>query len=82
MKIRKADGSVVEVEDDYTLQDGETEEEEAAAGGDEGGEDGKEADHIGQPQENLGHFIEINDMTEDFDYPHDYERWKKHYAKS
>lgn len=34
MKIRKADGSVVEVEDDYTLQDGETEEEEAAVGGD------------------------------------------------
>ena len=46
------------------------------------GKDGKEADHIGQPQENLGHFVVIDDMTEDFDYPHDYENWKKHYTKN
>lgn len=42
-KIRKADGTVVEVEDDYTLQDGET--EETAEGGGEGdsGEGGGDA---------------------------------------
>ena len=60
MKIRKADGSVVEVEDDYTLQDGETEEEEAAAGGDEGGEGGDEGDDEGEEKavkEDLKKFI-------------------------
>ena len=38
------------------------------------GKDGKSADYRGQPQENLGNFIVIDDITDDFDYPKDYEK--------
>lgn len=37
------------------------------------GKDGRDADYRGQPQQNLGNFIVIDDITDDFDYPKDYE---------
>ena len=37
------------------------------------GKDGKNA-HTGGRQENLGNFVEINDLTDDIDKPEDYER--------
>ena len=40
------------------------------------GKDGYDADFRSQPQENLGHFVEVNDYTDDLDYDKDYKHLK------
>lgn len=40
------------------------------------GKDGYDADWREQPQQNLGHFVEVNDFTDDIDYGKDYQPLK------
>jgi hypothetical protein len=46
------------------------------------GKDGVDADYRQLPQENLGHFVEINDATDDIDYPEDYEDFIKYFERN
>jgi hypothetical protein len=41
------------------------------------GKNGSDADYRGQPQEDLGNFVVIDDLTDDWDYPKDYEEMKR-----
>lgn len=45
------------------------------------GKTGADADYKKLPQEDLGHFVEINDLTDDIDYPADYDDFLKALGK-